>query len=205
MRTGGGHYVALEGLEGAGKSTIAQRLVAWLEQGGREVVHVREPGGTALGERIREMLLDRDRPLSPWSEAMLFAAARAELAVRLVAPALAEGRWVVSDRSVYSSLAYQGGGRRLGVPLVRSINQAGLDDVWPELVVLLRLDPQDGLARQQVADPFGAEGPAFWQRVAETFDELAAAEPDRLVVVEAARPLEEVVTDVLKVVSWRWR
>ncbi len=188
-----GRYVALEGIEGAGKSTVRSLLAERLRADGLDVEEVREPGGTAAGERIRAVLLDRDQAVSPWAEALLFAAARAQLAVELVGPALERGAWVVSDRTVYSSLAYQGGGRGLGIEAVRSINTAGLQGVWPDLVVLLRVDPASGLERQEVADRIGAEGEDFHLAVAEAYDRLAADEPERFAVVDASLPLSEVV------------
>jgi dTMP kinase len=191
-----GRYVALEGIEGAGKSTVAERLVALLSADNGEVVAVREPGGTAPGERIRGVLLDHGPDLAHWTEALLFAAARAELASRVVAPALERGAWVVSDRSVYSSLAYQGGGRGLGIDEVRAVNEPGLRGTWPDLVVLLRIDPVGGLQRQEVPDRIGAEGIEFQARVAAAFDEVARREPDRFVVVDAAASLDEVVAAV---------
>ncbi len=197
-------YVAFEGIEGTGKSTIAARLSEYLEEQGCDVLFVREPGGSATGERIRRVLLDPDGTVSPWSEALLFAAARAQLAHEVVGPALAAGRWVVTDRSVYSSLAYQGGGRGLGVEQVRAVNAPGLGDVWPELVILLRLDAETGLHRQEDADRIGAEGVAFQSRVGDTFAAIAAAEPDRFAIVDAAQDLESVWQDVLTHVEGRW-
>ncbi len=197
-------YIVFEGIEGTGKSTFAARLAAHLETLGQDVLFVREPGGTATGERIRRVLLDPDGTVSPWSEALLFAAARAQLAHEVVGPALDEGRWVVSDRSVYSSLAYQGGGRGLGVAEVRAVNEPGLGPVWPQLVVLLRLDAETGLLRQEDPDRIGGEGVAFQTLVAETFDELAAAEPDRFVVVDAGKPIDVVWESVLRALEGRW-
>lgn len=199
-----GHYIAFEGIEGTGKSTVAARLAAHFEAMEIDVLRVREPGGTVTGEKIRRVLLDPAGSVSPWSEALLFAAARAQLAHELVGPALRDGRWVVSDRSVYSSLAYQGGGRGLGVDLVRSVNAPGLGDVWPEMVVLLRLDAEIGLARQQDPDRIGGEGVSFQSAVAATFDELAEAEPERFVVVDAAANLEGVWRSVIERVEERW-
>lgn len=199
-----GHYIAFEGIEGTGKSTIAARLATHLEQRGIDVLRVREPGGTATGERIRHVLLDPDGSVAPWSEALLFAAARAQLAHELVGPALRQGRWVVSDRSVYSSLAYQGGGRRLGVAEVRAVNAPGLKDVWPEMVILLRLDAETGLARQEDPDRIGAEGVDFQSDVGRTFDELAVQDPERFVVVDAAGSVETVWKSVLANVEGRW-
>jgi dTMP kinase len=197
-------YIAFEGIEGAGKSTVAQKVADKLRAGTNRVVTVREPGGTRTGERIRGVLLDADGTPGPWAEALLFAAARAQLAEEVVGPALAAGDWVVSDRSVYSSLAYQGGGRQLGIDAVRSVNEPGLVGVWPQLVILLRVDATAGLGRQQNADRIGGEGVEFQQRVADAFDELAVVEPDRLAVIDAGRSLGEVVTAALRVIGERW-
>lgn len=197
------HYVALEGIEGSGKSTVAERLAEHLRSTGRPAKVVREPGGTPTGEGVRQLLLHGD-DLEPWTEALLFAAQRAQLMAEVVRPSLAEGVWVVSDRTVYSSLAYQGGGRALGVETVRTVNAAGLGGTWPELVVLLEVDPAMGLARQAVADRIGAEGLAFQEKVAETYRALAAIEPDVFRVVPAAPPLDEVVAAVVDLVEQRW-
>lgn len=199
-----GHYIAFEGIEGTGKSTIAALLAEYLEDRGRSVLRVREPGGTATGERIRRVLLDPDGSVSPWSEALLFAAARAQLASEIVGPALEEGRWVISDRSVYSSLAYQGAGRGLGVAQVRAVNEPGLGEVWPEMVLLLHLDAATGLARQEDPDRIGAEGVTFQTIVADAFEELAATDPDRFVVVDASLKLQSVWEQVLAHVEGRW-
>jgi dTMP kinase len=150
---------------------------------GREVVTVREPGGTDLGEEIRRLLLHGPE-MTSWAEAQLFAAQRSQLAADVIRPALARGAMVLGDRSVYSSLAYQGHARRLGVDRVRRVNEAGLGGTWPDTVILLRIDPSVGLTRQAVADRIGAAGSDFQRRVAEGFDALADAEPDRFLVVD---------------------
>ena len=199
-----GHYIALEGIEGTGKSTNAVRLAAHLETRGVDVLRVREPGGTVTGERIRHVLLDPGGTVAPWSEALLFAAARAQLAHELVGPALRAGRWVVSDRSVYSSLSYQGGARGLGIDAVRAVNEPGLGEIWPEMVVLLRLDAATGLARQEDPDRIGGEGIEFQTSVASAFDELAAADPERFVAVDATEEIEKVWANVLTHVEGRW-
>lgn len=199
-----GHYIAFEGIEGAGKSTIAERIAARLADSYPDVVHVREPGGTPAGERIRQVLLDIDGELAPWSEALLFSASRAQLAADVTGPALERGAWVVSDRSVYSSLAYQGGGRRLGIEAVEAINRPGLGDVWPDLVFLLKLEAADGLARQSVTDRIGAEPEDFQTRVGEAFELLARLEPDRWVVIDAGLPPAEIEVLVLAEIDHRW-
>ena len=198
-----GRYIALEGIEGAGKSTVAHHLVAQLTSNGVAAMSVREPGGTAAGERIRSILLDPASELGWWGEALLFAAARAQLAAERVGPALDAGTWVVSDRSVYSSLAYQGGGRGLGIDAVRAVNEPGLQGVWPDLVIVLRVDPARGLARQEVEDRIGAEGVDFQRRVADAFEALAVREPQRIAVVDARRPVDAGVDDVFAAITER--
>lgn len=198
-----GRYVALEGIEGAGKSTVGRKLAQHLTSTGRKAIVIREPGGTTAGEGIREILLHGER-LEPWTEALLFAAQRAQLAAEVIRPTLAEGTWVVSDRTVYSSLAYQGGGRGLGVEAVRAVNAPGLLGTWPELVVLLDLDPESGLARQAIPDRIGAEGLEFQREVAATFADLAQLEPTVFRTVSADKPLPDVVAEVIAVVEERW-
>jgi dTMP kinase len=199
-----GRYIALEGVEGAGKSTVADRLAEVLQATGTKVCRVREPGGTATGELIRGVLLEPGGDLAPWTEALLFAAGRAQLIHDVVRPALDRDETVISDRSVFSSLAYQGGGRGLGVEQVRELNRPGLEGTWPDLVVLLRIDAKAGLVRQAVADRIGGEGVAFQRRVAAAFDDLAEKEPDRFCVVDASARIDEVVAAVTAEVARRW-
>jgi len=194
---GPGRYVAFEGIEGAGKSTIANRVARHLETQGHVVVRVREPGGTDVGEHIREILLDGDHAPVPRCEAALFAAARAQLVAQKVIPALEDGAWVLSDRSAYSSLAYQGAGRGLGLEDVRTLNDIALGGLWPDVVVLLRTDPDVGLARQEVGDRIGSESREFHRRVADAFDMLAEQDRERFVVVDATASLDEVAHETL--------
>jgi dTMP kinase len=191
------HYVAFEGVEGAGKSTVADRIAARLEAQGEPVVRVREPGGTDVGEHIREILLDGEHLPVPRAEAALFAAARAQLVAEKVLPALEAGSWVISDRSAYSSLAYQAAGRGLDLEDVRRLNDIAVGGVWPGVVVLLRTDPEVGLARQEIADRIGDESAVFHRTVADAFDRLAEQEPDRFVVIDASTDLPSVVDEVL--------
>ncbi len=193
-----GLYLALEGVEGVGKSTVAGELQSLIQDAGHEVVMVREPGGTSAGEKIRRLLLEPDGSVSPWAEALLFSAARAQLAAEVVEPALRAGTWVVSDRSVYSSLAYQGHGRGLGIDAVRAVNEPGLGQTWPDLVALLELDVDAGLARQKVPARIGAAGREFLGSVAAGFHILADMEPDRFVVVDAAMPIRDVAAAIWK-------
>ncbi len=198
-----GRYIALEGIEGAGKSTIQNSLAAALRNDGYEVVIVREPGGTWTGEGIRSLLLDGD-DIGPWTEALLFAAQRSQLAEEVIEPALNRGAWVIGDRSVYSSLAYQGGARGLGIEAVRKVNQAGLRSIWPDLVIVLAVDPQAGLERQEGEDRIGGQGFEFQQSVAGFYQELADAEPDRVVVVDAVGDVDDVTGQVVSLVRGRW-
>lgn len=195
-------YIALEGIDGAGKTSLQAALRERLEAVGDEVVAVREPGGTLLGESLRAVLLDGG-PVAPWTEVLMFAADRAQLMVEVVRPALARGAWVVSDRSVYSSLAYQGAGRGLGIDRVRTINEPGLAGTWPNLVVLLAVATRTGLARQQRRDRIGSSGADLLATVAEAFRILARQNPDRFLVVDAERPRELVVEDVWEALELR--
>lgn len=198
-----GRYIALEGIEGAGKSTIQAALAGALETDGYEVVMVREPGGTPIGEGIRRLLLDGD-DMAPWTEALLFAAQRSQLAGEVIGPALDRGAWVIGDRSVYSSLAYQGGARGLGIDAVREVNQAGLGSIWPDLVIVLAVDPEEGLARQDGEDRIGGQGVAFQRVVAGFYAELAIADPARVVVVDTVGLVEDIVERVVRLVRVRW-
>jgi dTMP kinase len=197
-------YVAFEGIDGAGKTTVARAVADRLGDRGFDVLWVREPGGTAAGEAIRRILLEPGAVLGDWTEALLFAAARAQLAAEVLSPALEAGRVVVSDRSVYSSLAYQGGARGLGIDNVRRVNEVGLGGVWPGLVVLLRLEAAAGLAREDGTDRISVEGVDLQERVAAAYDALAEAEPERFIVVDAARGFDEVVTVAEEEVAARW-
>lgn len=179
-----GRYIVLEGAEGCGKSTQAQRLAASLD-----ALLTRETGGTNVGQRIRGILHDTTvTNLAPRSEALLTAADRAQHLAELVVPALEAGRHVVSDRSVYSTLAYQGYGRRLPVDDIRRINDWAIEGLWPELVILLDA-PAHVLAARMAGrelDRFEQESTDFFERVADGFRTMAADEPDRWVVVDAA-------------------
>ncbi|MCL1593929.1 MAG: dTMP kinase [Actinomycetia bacterium] len=190
-------YIAFEGIEGAGKSTVAARIADHLTAAGESVVVVREPGGTEVGEHIREILLGGDHAPVAMAEAALFAAARAQLIAEKVTPALDSGSWVLSDRSVYSSLAYQAAGRGLDLEDIRKLNDVALGGIWPQVVVLLRLDAGTGLARQAVGDRIGDEPREFHTTVAEAFDMLAEQDPDRFVVIDAAADPLDVVGQVL--------
>jgi dTMP kinase len=195
-------YIAFEGIEGAGKSTVSARVADHIRARGDEVLAVREPGGTDVGERIREILLGDGEPPTPMAEAVLFAASRAQLIESKVRPALAKGTWVVSDRTAYSSLAYQAFGRNLGLDQIRKINDIAIGGLWPGTVVLLKVDTSHGLRRQAVGDRIGDELVEFHERVANGFDTLAAQEPERFLVIDASRSIDAVVADVIAGIEW---
>jgi dTMP kinase len=188
-----GLLVTFEGIDRAGKTTQARLLREAL---GDEAVAVREPGGTGVGERVRELVKDPDVELSPQAEALLFAAARAELVARVIRPALDAGRVVVSDRFLDSSLAYQGAARGLGVEEVARVNRFATAGLVPDLTFLLVIDPRTAAARGGWLDRFEAEGEALQETVLSAYERLAAAEPARWLRLDAARSSAEVHADV---------
>jgi dTMP kinase len=193
-----GLFVSFEGIDRAGKSTQAALLAESL---GERALAVREPGGTPAGERMRELLKDSATELSPRAEALLFAAARAELVERVIAPALAAGRVVVCDRFLDSSLAYQGGGRQLGEEAVRTVNRWATAGLEPDLTFLLVVSPEAAGARAGAGDRFEDEGLALQRRVLASYERLAEAEPDRWRRIDAERPPADVHADVLAAVE----
>ncbi|WP_431922748.1 dTMP kinase [Micromonospora wenchangensis] len=199
-----GLFVVFEGGEGAGKSTQLEKLAVRLREQGRDVVVTREPGATAVGERIRALVLEdsgADAP-SPRAEALLYAADRAHHVATVVRPALIRGAVVISDRYVDSSLAYQGAGRTLPVDEVSWLSSWATGGLKPDLVVLLDVDPHTGLtraaARNQGADRLEAESVAFHERVRYAFLDLAANDPKRYLVLDASRPVDEIAGQVVR-------
>lgn len=187
-----GRLIALEGGEGCGKSTQAALLANRLG-----AVLTREPGGTAVGERVRDLLLDPALVnLDPRAEALFMAAARAQHVAEVIAPALAAGRDVVTDRYAHSSLAYQGFGRGLDVAAVRALSDFATDGLWPDVVVLLDVPEDVAAGRLGALDRFEAAGADFHQRVVEGFRALAAEDPDRWVVVPGVGSVDEVAERV---------
>ena len=192
-----GRLITFEGVEGSGKSTQLELLRRVLEGRGREVVVTREPGGTPTGERVRSVLLDPAVELHPRAEALLFAAARAELVEAVIRPALERGAVVLCDRYLDSSLAYQGAARGLGQGPVEEVNRFATGGLLPDLVVLLDLDPASGLRRRAGAlDRIEAQDLGFHRRVRQAFRDLAAADPARFSMVDAATPVPEVAAQV---------
>jgi dTMP kinase len=196
-----GRLVTIEGLDGAGKSTLAVALAAALADRGVDAVLLREPGGVELSERLRGLVKDPGLRIGGPAEALLYAAARAQLVEERVRPLLEAGRWVLLDRFVDSSLAYQGGARGLGIERVRALNLIATGDLVPDRTLLLALDPAAGRARlatrDDAPDRLEAEDAEFFARVAAAYDQLAREDPRRVRVIDAARPEPEVLAAAL--------
>ena len=200
-----GRLISIEGIDGAGKTTHARNLVAELEARGIPVRLLREPGGVEVSERIRALVSDPSLRVSARAEALLYAAARAQLVEELVEPLLSGGTWVVLDRFLDSSLAYQGAGRGLGIEEVRAINEFGTGGLLPDRTILLTVDLATGRARQadrgQAPDRLELQDGAFFAAVEEGYRELAAREPERIRVVDAMPPPQSVLEAVLAAVA----
>ena len=186
-----GLFVTFEGVDRAGKTTQARLLADAL---GERALAVRDPGGTPAGERMRATL--KEAELTPRAEALLFAAARAELVERVIRPALDDGRVVVADRYVDSSLAYQGAGRGLGIEEVARINRFATDGLEPDVTFLLELPLDEAASRPGEPDRFEAEGRGLQERVRDAYERLAAENPGRWRRIDASRPADEVHADV---------
>jgi dTMP kinase len=195
-------FVSLEGVDGSGKSTQAKLLAEAL---GPETLLIREPGGTSAAERIRELLADPALEIDSFAELLLFSAARADLVSRVIRPALEAGIHVVADRFADSSVAYQGGARELGTSHVLSLTDTVIDGLWPDVTVLLRVDPELGLGRAEGEDRLESEGLDLQRAVAEAYEEIAQIASDRVVVVDGAGSVEEVHARVLDAVQSRSR
>jgi dTMP kinase len=193
-----GLFVTFEGIDRSGKTTQARMLCDAL---GEAALPVREPGGTAVGERVRDLLKDPRVEIGPRAETLLFAAARAELVAEVIRPALDAGRVVVSDRYLDSSLAYQGAARGLGVDEVAAVNRWATDGLVPDLTLLLWLEPAAAAARAAEDDRFESEGEGLQSRVLEAYRELAAADPARWRRIDADRPPDEIHADALAAVE----
>jgi dTMP kinase len=197
-----GRLITVEGLDGAGKSTLIAGLVPALRERRHDVEVLREPGGVDLAERIRTLVKDPQLSVPARAEALLYAAARAALVEERIRPALAAGRWVLLDRFVDSSLAYQGAGRRLGVEAVAELNAFATGGLRPDRTLLLHLDPEERRRRLsdrgEAADRLEQEPDAFFATIAAAYDALAAGEPERFTVLDAARSPEVLVVAALE-------
>jgi dTMP kinase len=193
-----GRFITLEGIEGAGKSTVAKLIHGWLETRGVPARLTREPGGTPLAERVRQIVLERGaEPLSPVTETLLMFAARALHVEQVIAPTLSRGEWVVCDRFTDATRAYQGSGRGVDHALIDALAQAVHPNLSPDCTLLLDLPVAAGLARARSrrgtgVDRFEAETALFFEKVRAGYLAIAAAEPQRMRVIDATQPLESV-------------
>ena len=196
-----GRLITIEGLDGAGKTTLARGIVDALAERGVEAQLLREPGGVAAAERIRTLVKDPDLRVGPRAEALLYAAARAQLVEEALAPLLETGAWVLLDRFVDSSLAYQGAGRALGIEPVRAINAFATGGIAPDRTLLLRIDPALGRSRQdgrgEAPDRLEQEADDFFTAIAAAYDALAAAEPQRIRTLDASADAPAVLAAAL--------
>ena len=189
-------FITFEGLDGSGKSTQAELLAEAIRQTGRNVVTTREPGGTPLGERVRELLLNGNG-IAPWAEAALFAAARAELVDEVIGPALERGAVVICDRYLDSSLAYQGVARGLGIERVLQLNLPAIGERLPDRTFLLEIDPDESARRVgQNGDRIEREDEQFRRQVADAYRLLAETFPERIEAVDGSRPRGEIAKEI---------
>lgn len=195
-------FIVFEGGEGAGKSTQSRALADYLEARGHRVRRTREPGGTPAAEAIRAVLLDpANTGLDDRAEALLFAAARGDHAARVIRPALEDGEIVISDRYLDSSVAYQGVARDLGAERVADLSLWATGGLVPDLTIVLDVDPSVGLARVVGPDRLEAEPVEWHRRVRQAFLDIAAATPDRYLVLDGSRPVEDLAVEIATVVS----
>jgi dTMP kinase len=210
MSTIPGRFLTVEGIEGVGKSTQVARLSAALSERGIAHVVTREPGGTPLAERIREIVLAvRDEPLPPIAELLLMFAARAVHLANHVEPNLRAGRWVICDRFIDATYAYQGGGRRLGIDPIRQLQTMVQGARLPDLTVLLDAPVEQALERAHrrnagaAADRFESERAEFFERVRDAYRARAAAEPSRIAVIDASQSIDGVALQILQLLETR--
>ena len=188
-------FVSFEGLDGSGKTTQAERLAAAFRADGRDVVATREPGGTPFGEEVRRLVLE-GHDMSPWAEAALFAAARAELADRVIAPSLQARKDVICDRYIDSSLAYQGIARGLGVDKVLELNLVATQGLLPDRTVLVLVHPEVALGRSRPSDRIERESLDFHRAVDKAYRALATMFPNRIVTVDGSRAPDEIAEEI---------
>ena len=202
-------FITFEGGEGAGKSTAIKRIVEKLTSEGYEIVLTREPGGTPIAEEIRNVILDKkNTAMDPRTEALLYTASRRQHLVEKVIPALKEGKLVLCDRFIDSSLAYQGGAREIGIDNVYNMNLFATEGMLPDLTILFDIKPEEGLARiaansQREVNRLDVEKLAFHNKVRDSFHELAKKFPERFVIIDASKGPDEVFEESYKAIEDR--
>ncbi len=190
------NYIAFEGIDGSGKTSLIENLSTILDSQNKKHIIVREPGGTSVGEGIRELLLSHDYQVNPLAEALLMSASRAQLIQETVIPTINNGQVVVTDRSAYSSVAYQGVGRGLGYKEIYQLNDLAIDGFWPEKVILLDIDPKISLSRQKIADRIGSGEVDFFQKVRSGYLKLADEFESQFLVLNATKSIDENVNSI---------
>src|SRR5581483_9791749 len=197
-----GRLITIEGIDGAGKTTLAAGVRDALTDRGLDMKLLREPGGVPASERIREVVIDPDLHVTARTEALLYAAARAQLVEEAIEPVLNAGTWLLLDRFIDSSLAYQGGGRELGLDAVRAINDFAIRTAWPDRTLLLLIDPQRGRSRSSsragAPDRLEREQDDFFDRTTAAYLELWSQDPQRIRKIDASAPPDEVLADALR-------
>ena len=200
-----GRLITIEGIDGAGKTTLAAALLDALTARGLDVLLLREPGGVPAAERIRELVIDPDLHVTARTEALLYAAARAQLVEEAIEPLLRGGKWLLLDRFIDSSLAYQGGGRELGIDSVRAINEFAIRTARPDRTLLLTIDAELGRSRSRSRagrpDRLEREQNDFFDRTAAAYLELAAEDPDRIRKIDAGRSADAVLAAALEALA----
>lgn len=192
------NYVAFEGIDGSGKSTIIKKISNKLDSLKFQNVIVREPGGTVVGEGVRNLLLSHNYKVTPLAEALLFSAQRAQLIEEIVKPSIKNEVVVLSDRSAYSSVAYQGVGRELGYEKIFQLNDIAINSFWPEKIILLDITPKKALERQKVADRIGSDNLEFFTKVRSGYLQLAREFSEKFLVVNAENDLDKNVQIISK-------
>ena len=190
------NYIAFEGIDGCGKSTLAEKISSQLNQSGINNVLVREPGGTKVGEGIRNLLLSHEYVVSEFTEALLFAAQRSQLINEVVQPNIEKNIKIISDRSAYSSVAYQGVGRGLGYEKIYQLNDIAINSIWPQKVILLDIDPNVALKRQAIADRIGSDKIEFFEKVRDGYLEIAKKNSSNFLVLDGESSIERNLTEI---------
>ncbi len=200
-------FISFEGPDGSGKSTVSKLVKEKLEKDGISLILTREPGGSKIAEQIRNVILDKENTaLDARAEALLYAASRRQHLVETIIPALKEGKLVLCDRFVDSSLAYQGGGRNLGVDEVLNLNLFATENIFPDYTLFFNISPEEGIKRlsndkQRVADRLDLESENFHDKVYDTFIELSKRFKDRYIIIDATKSLDEVVEETYKIIK----